>query len=513
MRKLLLMIFACILCLYGIDTHAQTPNLPTKTSLSQTLLTGKAFSNASQVDTVMKQKEIPASYTLEVVAKVNAATGRGLDIEARNAARKGWRLSLDALNLNTSSTLTAARAMTISRSSEEHTIRVAVKNDSAHIYQNGAYIETQALADIKDIANGTEVTNVSNFTTPSLIPNWAGIAPNNTGKPSDYGWGYTGTTVTNLFSTANGTSGSRYTDVSATVNTHTLDGSTYNGRLLFIRWDGSTIQNTVYNYPVRLEANTTYDFSMLHAYFTNATSGKSITVGIGKTTSSADRIASHTFVTSGTKALKREDFVFTSQDTGIYYLTFTGDWALFSIGELGLYKYSFDSRFIFGKNYLAGAVNMEISSVTYEDGAYAPAAIVTGTTQSVTVTGATASYLTSFNTNYIVPGKTDLHLTSERSPLVNSTVQLNSNDSWLFIDNVKPSQVVTNWLDKVTINGVPASGNAAVRIAVYRNGTVIIPNGNSTANEAFKAYTAPGLAGTMKAFEIGKYHDLSLIHI
>lgn len=498
---------AWVLSLYTTLVLAQQPVLPAKASLSQSLLVNKTFSNSTQVDTVTSWKDLPASYSLEVVAKVNAATGRGLDLEARNAGMKGWRLSLDPLNLNVSSALTAAKPISIVRSGEEYTIRVAVRGDSAYIYQNGAYIETQPLSAIKDIVNGVEVNDPPYTGSPSLIPNWAGTAPNNTGMPSAYGWGYNGTTVTNLFNVANGTSGVRYIDVNATSNAHTLDGATYNGRLLFLRWDGSATSGTVYYYPVTLEANTNYDFSMLHAYVSNATGGRTMTVGIGKTTAVTDRLASHTFATTGTRVLKRENFGFTSQEAGTYYLTITGDWALFTVGELAVRKFYSEPRLIFGKNYPNGAVNMEIASVTFDEGAYAPASIVTGATQTVNVTGATASYLTSFNTSYVVAGKTDLHLTGAYAPMVNSTVALNSNDAWLFIDNVKPSQVVANWLNKITINGIPAAGNSGVRISVYKNGTVIIPNGNLTAAEALNVFSAPGLAGDNRSFETVTYHD------
>lgn len=506
MIKILSILAAAMLLLFAPNARAQSPHLPVKATLNETLLTNKTFSNATGVDTVATQRPIPASYTLEVIGRVDAASGRGLDIESRNAAMKGWRLSLDALNLKTSSTLTAAKAITLSRSGDLHTIRVAVKGDSAYIYQNGAWVETQPLATIKDIVNGVEVNNPPYSDSPSLISNWAGTAPNNTGMPSAYGWGYHSTTVTNLFNVANGTSGVRYTDVSASVNTHTLDGATYNGRLLFLRWDNAATQNTVYYYPVTLEANTNYDFSMLHAYFSNSTGGRFMTVGIGKTTAVTDRLATHTFVTTGTRALKRENFGFTSQEAGTYYLTITGDWALFTVGELAVRKFFSEPRFIFGKNYPAGAVNMEIASVTYEEGAYAPASIVTGPVQNVNVSGPTASYLTAFNTHFIVNGKTDLHLTGN-TPMVNSTVALNSNDAWLFIDNVKPTYVVANWLDKITIDGAPAAGNPNVRIAMYKNGTAIIPNGNITATQALEVYTAPGLAGDQRTFEVVTYHD------
>lgn len=509
-------LFRCLLCILALaGSHhlaAQAPNLPVKQTLNETLLTGRTFTNAAGEDTVLKQYTIPNNYTLEVVAKVNAATGRGLDIEARNARVKGFRLSLDAATLKSTSALSAARALTASNAGQYHTIRVAVNNDSAYIYQNGAYIETQPLASIKDIAGGVESNQLLNTVKgPTLIPNWAGTSTNNTGKPDAYGWGYTGTTSTTLFAAANSTTAgtSRYMDVNASSggNLHTYNSATYTGRLLYVRWDGNGIQNTVYSYPVTLEANTTYDFSMLHAYISNATGSRTITVGVGPTTATSGRIASYTFTTSGTRVLNRENFVFTSREAGTYYLTVTGNWGLFSIGELSVNKLEVLPRFIFGKNYPSGAVDMDISSVTYEEGAYAPAALVTGLQQPVTVTGSTASFLPTFNTQFIVPGKTDLHLTGEYTPLINSTVDLSSADAWLFFDNIKPSDVVANWLDKVTINGVSAAGNPDLRIAIYKNGTAVIPYGKQTNTQALEVFTGTNLTGNTKAYEIETYHN------
>ncbi|RXK60556.1 T9SS type A sorting domain-containing protein [Lacibacter luteus] len=690
MMKRLLCIVLTMLSLYAFKAAAQAPALPTKGLLTETILTNKSFTNGTQTDTVLKQYPLSAAYTLEVIAKVNAATGRGLDLEARNSSLNGFRLSLDGSNLKWTAPLTSANALTLSPAAQDYTIRIAVKNDSAHIYQNGAYIQSQPLTAIKDIANGVETDGLSGTVAgPTLVPTWAGTTGNYTGKPSDYGWGYTGTSNTTLFATANSTTAgsSRYLDVTASSNAHTyaglaytgrvlyvrwdapaiestvyyypvtleanttydfsmlhayvnnatgartitagigkttdvagryathvfntsgtadlkresfvftsqeagtyyltftgdyglysiaelslnknlpssfipnwagiapntagrpsdyswryhgttnttlfstansttagtsrymdvnassggnlhtLNGATYTGRLLFVRWDGSSIQNTVYRYPVLLEANTTYNFSMLHAYITNATGARTMTMGIGKDTSVAGRFATKVFTTTGTRALKKEDFAFTSQEAGVYWLTLTGNWGLFSIGELAINKIDVKPRFIFGKNYNNGAVDMQISSVTYEDGAYAPETIVTGTVQTTNVTGTTAWYLPNFNTNFVVAGKTELHLTGDYSPLVNSTVALNSNDAWLFFDNIKPSTVKANWLDKVTINGVSANNNPGVRVAIYKNGTVVIPNGALTSQAALEVFKEQNLEGDTRTFEIETYHN------
>lgn len=509
MRFFWLLLTTTTACVFHTQVKAQNPNLPVKGTLSNTLLSSRTFTNASQVDTVVKQRSLPAAYTVEVVARVNSATGRGLDIEARNGGFKGFRLSMAPAAVSITNALTASQALTVFPAATEQTLRVAVKNDSAYVFQNGAFIQTSALAEIKDIVGGTEVSDPVGYSadTVQLMAGWAGTTGNNSGTPAAYGWAYNGTTSTTLFNTANSTSGVRYSDVSATVNTLTLDGATYNGRILFLRWDNNSITGACYTYPVTLAANTTYDFSMLHAYFSNATGSKYITAGIGKTTAVADRIASHTFNSEGTKALKREHFLFTSQEAGTYYLTFTGTWALYTVAELSLVKVNVTPRFIFGKNYPSGAVNMEISSVTFDSGAYMPASILTQTVQNVTVTGTTATYAASINTNYIVAGKTDLHITGDNSPLVNSTVQLNSNDAWLFFDNVKPSVVIANWLSKVYINGVSASGNANVRVGIYKNGTVVIPNGNVTSQAALQVYTGASLGGSSRTMAIHTYYD------
>ncbi|RXK86013.1 glycosyl hydrolase [Filimonas effusa] len=503
-KKLLLTSLLSLYCLSKL--LAQMPNLPTKATLGNTLLSSKTITSATQVDTVMYPRTL-TDYTIEVKAKITSVTGRGLDIEGRNNAFQGFRVSLADTAFRWSTPLNALQSLSTPAAGQDQVIRIAVKNDSAYIFHNGAYIKVNPLTAINDIVNGVETSAGITKDSINLIAGWAGTATNNAGKPGDYGWGYTGTTVTNLFNTANGTSGVRYTDVNATVNTHTLDGNTYNGRLLFLRWDGNTTSGTVYNYPVVLEANTTYDFSLLHAYFSNATGARTITAGIGKTTGIAGRIASHQFVTSGTKTLKREEFVFTSQEAGTYYITINGDWGLFTVGELSLNKIIGGARLVIGKNYPNGAVNMQITSITCDDGAYAPTTLLTGALQNVTISGKVVSRIPATNTNFIVPGKTDFHLTGDYAPFINGTVALNSPDAWLFFDNVKPAVVLSKWMGNISINGAPAANNANVRVAIYKNGAVVIPEGNLVSARAMEIFTQPNLAGTTKQLEIQTYHN------
>jgi len=499
--------------------YAQEPNLPKKATLSESILSQTSFTKSSGVDTVLKYHALPTNYSLNVVAKVNSATGRGLDIDVRNSKLQGVRLTLDASALNLTSSLNASKGLSASGAGQDQKIRIAVQNQTAYIYHNGSFILSQPLSSLKDIVGGAEIDDYPSAETGSnLISNWAGVAPNNSGKPSDYGWtllSSTGTENTSLFNTANSTSGSRFLDLNSSTasgTVHTYNGSNYIGRIMYTRWDATNLTGSVYSFPVTLEANTAYNFSMLLAYVSNYNSanspnGNKVTIGIGTTKTTAGRITSQDFTPNGTaRVLTKQSFLFTSQAAGQYYITITGGYALYSIAELSLNKIVHKDRLIVGKNYPTGAVDMEISAVTYEEGAYAPEPAVSETPQTVTLTGNVVNVLPTFNTTFIVPGKTDVHFTGEYSPLGNSTVELNSDDAWLFFDNIKPSDVLANLLSKVKINGVAASDNPNVRIAIYKNGTVVIPNGKITSTKALEVYTETNLGGNAKTFEIETYH-------
>ena len=491
-------------------SFAQIAPLPVKKILTQTVYGAKVINSNSAVDTIFRAPSFTADFTMELVCKVNSAIGRGMDIEVRDAEVKGFRLSLDATSLNWTSKLNNSLSLSAAAPSQEQTVRVAVKSDTAYVFHNGNYIFAKPMGILYDILDGVEGGVLQSTKQSNLIPGWAGVAPNNTGLPSDYGWAYVNATTTTLFAAANATTAgtSRFLDVneSSGSNIHTLNGASFDGRIFYIRWDANATSAAVYGYPVTLEANTTYDFSMLHGYVSNATGGKSISVGIGKTTAASDRLDSHTFQTSGTRDLKQESFVFRTKEAGLYYLTFTGDWGLYSIANLSLNKITSLPHIILGKNYVSGAVDMEIISVKSENGAFAPEAASTGGLQDVVVTGRVASYSKSYNTNFIVSEKTDLHFTDLATPFVNSTVQLNNADAWLFFDHIRPSTVLSSYLDKVLVNGTPAKNNPNVRVSIYKNGTVVIPYGNIAANVALEVFTQPFLQGDTKSFEIKTYH-------
>lgn len=70
----------------------------------------------------------------------------------------------------------------------------------------------------------------------------------------------------------------------------------------------------------------------------------------------------------------------------------------------------------------------------------------------------------------------DIHITANDNPMLNgSKVNLGSEQTWLIIDNVVPSKVISDYLKYVTINGRAAEKGSNCRVAIYLNGAAIIP--------------------------------------
>lgn len=93
----------------------------------------------------------------------------------------------------------------------------------------------------------------------------------------------------------------------------------------------------------------------------------------------------------------------------------------------------------------------------------------------------------------IIKNGCELHLTSASQPLNNSIVRLSGEDAWLFIDNIKPSVVLSGILPKVFVNDKAAANRVNVRIAVYKHGTVIIPHSSTV--KPLTIYTEPEFMG------------------
>ncbi|MCW3805495.1 InlB B-repeat-containing protein [Plebeiibacterium marinum] len=106
--------------------------------------------------------------------------------------------------------------------------------------------------------------------------------------------------------------------------------------------------------------------------------------------------------------------------------------------------------------------------------------------------------------NITVSGTSELHLTSTE-PLLESSINLESVDSWLYLDAVKPSTVIAEYLSNIKINGADFNEETD-RIAIYGGGTVIIPNGKVDAQQALTIYNGTDFSGESMQFEINNYY-------
>lgn len=73
----------------------------------------------------------------------------------------------------------------------------------------------------------------------------------------------------------------------------------------------------------------------------------------------------------------------------------------------------------------------------------------------------------------------DYHVTNA-VPMGNTQIQLNHDDAWLILENVRPSAVVNTYLKNITINGEAAKNGSNCRVVIYLDGAVVIPQNQST---------------------------------
>lgn len=98
----------------------------------------------------------------------------------------------------------------------------------------------------------------------------------------------------------------------------------------------------------------------------------------------------------------------------------------------------------------------------------------------------TQSVVSIENENKDLGGIVDMHLTGE-IPLKNASVNLISQDAWLFFDNIRPSEVIEKYASMVKISGKALEPGVNARVDVYLHGAVVIPQG--TEYEPLQVFT------------------------
>ncbi len=340
------------------------PDLPVKVELENVLAENIAVAAASDKSVrLIEPFNPPGDYTVEVQCQIQAADGRGLDIEARSRTGKGFRISINENTIASSADLSALQQLAVNDNMQMQTFRFVVSGEKVYVFCEKELIAICDLADIKEIqADDTEAAVAGTYG-DDVIGTWSG-----SGLPTAYGWSATSSDVP--WNTADGGSGVRYQDASD----HSYeDGTPYSGQLLTIRWDNNAYSSATYFYPVTLEANTTYSFDFVYEYWGSASSAQTLTVGVATSAAAADVYTSQSYTTNSSAQVLREgNFMFTTTDAGTYYLAFSGTWAMFGIGQLSLKSYVIEPALRIGKNYLGGSLDAEIAYISYQDNAYLP---------------------------------------------------------------------------------------------------------------------------------------------
>lgn len=105
-------------------------------------------------------------------------------------------------------------------------------------------------------------------------------------------------------------------------------------------------------------------------------------------------------------------------------------------------------------------------------------------------------------------GVSELHVTSETTPISGCTVNLNSSDSFLFLEGIKPSVVNSTYLSQVKVNGANAVLNTNVRVVEYAAGSVIIPQ--SSTFQPLQVFTGDNFQGNSMYLGQSHYDTVSL---
>lgn len=121
------------------------------------------------------------------------------------------------------------------------------------------------------------------------------------------------------------------------------------------------------------------------------------------------------------------------------------------------------------------------------------------------ITGTVANTTSFVDKEVIIDGKTDLHLSAKYTPLTNSIIKLNSEDSWVFFDNIRPQTVIDSVLPNVFVNGAACVNKENVRVSIYRHGAVIIPHAKNF--QPIEMYSGQNYSGDAQKFGLFTFNN------
>ena len=129
-----------------------------------------------------------------------------------------------------------------------------------------------------------------------------------------------------------------------------------------------------------------------------------------------------------------------------------------------------------------------------------PRTVVEITARETTVTGYVDKEIN-------ISGKSDLKITAATcaASLNNSIIRLNSEDSWIIFENLRPTVVIDSLLKFVFVNNVAAVNKTNVRVAIYAHGTVVIPH--TPQIRPLSVWTDKNFSGNTATYPLFTYHN------
>ena len=109
------------------------------------------------------------------------------------------------------------------------------------------------------------------------------------------------------------------------------------------------------------------------------------------------------------------------------------------------------------------------------------------------------------NENLTLSEAGELHITSSTTPFSNSTINITSEDAWVFFDNIKPSKVIASYLGSISVNGNSLVNGSNARVAIYAHGTVVMAHGASF--KPLTVYAEAEMEGASMQCETQTYYN------
>lgn len=128
-----------------------------------------------------------------------------------------------------------------------------------------------------------------------------------------------------------------------------------------------------------------------------------------------------------------------------------------------------------------------------------------GSQTTITLTDKVVTASSYTDAEIIINGQTDLHLTALTKPLINSVIKLNSEDSWVFFDNIRPDTVINSLLQYIKVNDQPAVLNTNIRIAIYKHGTAVIPHPSTY--QPLEVFTGKDFTGSSQKYSLYTFYN------